>query len=319
MGIGRGVFVRACRRCCLPAHLFGVGSVIAAAIMHLFAVCRPCRRPLIRRGHAHPLGRFRLAFGELPGYCLGVVRVLTIFKRLTLWCQQKEESMKLLQPQGSAAASGTAGGITVSRNRFGFYQRNKSIPVNPSTALQNAVRSAFAELAARWSQLTQAEREAWQVYSNAVPRSDVFGQPITLDGRQMYMACNTLRKQAGLTIVDAGPTTLTLPELSLPVPTITAGDAISLGFTGTDGWATEVGGALLFYASPPKSPQTNYCRGPYRYAGKVAGAATAPTSPATLTAPFVYTEGQRVYWKAVALLADGRMSSPSYGNVFCGA
>lgn len=227
--------------------------------------------------------------------------------------------MKLLQPQGSAGASGTAGGVTISRNRFGYYQRNKAIPVNPSTGFQNAVRSAFSTLAARWSLLTSAQRTAWGTYSNAVPRNDVFGQPITLDGRQMYMACNSLRIQGGLDIVDNGPTVLTLPELTLPVPTITAGDPISLAFTNTDQWAGEVGGALLFYATNAKSPQTNYCRGPYRFAGKVSGAGTPPTSPQTLTAPFAYVEGQRVFWKAVAVTADGRISAPSFGNVFCGA
>lgn len=227
--------------------------------------------------------------------------------------------MKLMQPQGSAGASGSAGGITVSRNRFGYYQRNKSVPVNPSTVFQNAVRSAFSELAARWSLLTTPQRTAWAEYANSVPRTDVFGQPITLDGRQMFIACNSLRKQAGLTVVDSGPTTLTLPELTLPVLTITAGDPISVAFTATDSWATEAGGALLVYTSPAKSPQTNYCRGPYRYANKIAGAGTAPASPQTVSAPFVYAEGQRVFWKAVAVLADGRMTSPSYGNVFCGA
>ena len=226
---------------------------------------------------------------------------------------------KVLQPAGSMAASGSMGGTTYSRNAFGAYIKRKSIPVNPSTALQNAVRANFSEIAARWSQLTAAQRSAWQTYANAVPRSDTFGQPVTLFGRQMYIACNSLRKQAGLALVDDGPTILTLPELTLPVPTITAGDPISLAFTSTDQWAGETGGALLFFASDAKSPQTNYCRGPYRYAGKVAGAATPPTSPATLTAPFAYVEGQRVFWKAVAITADGRMSSDVFGNVFCGA
>lgn len=227
--------------------------------------------------------------------------------------------MKLLQPQGSAAASGTAGGITISRNRFGFYQRNKSVPVNPSTPFQNAVRSAFSTLAASWSLLTLNQRTAWTEYANAVPRSDVFGQPITLDGRQMYIACNSLRLQASLAIVSDGPTTLTLPELTLPVPTIAEGDDISLAYTNSDEWATAVGGALLLYTSPAKSPQTNYCRGPYRFVGKVAGAVSPPVSPATLTPPFAYVEGQKVFWKAVAVTADGRISAPSFGVVFCAA
>lgn len=275
--------------------------------MLLFAVSPARHRPLIRPGSHRPLGRYRLVFGVFSRYCLGVVHFT---ERL---------SMKVLQPAGSMAASGSVAGTTYSRNRFGSYAKRKSTPVNPNTTFQNAVRSAFSTLAARWSTLTAPQRSAWQTYSNSVPRSDTFGQPIVIDGRQMYIGCNSLRLQAGLSIVDAGPTILTLPGLTLPVPTITAGDPISLAFTGTDDWANEVGGALLLYTTDAKSPQTNYCKGPYRYAGKVAGAATPPTSPATVAAPHVYTAGQKIFWKAVAVMADGRQSAASYGSVFCGA
>ena len=227
--------------------------------------------------------------------------------------------MKVLQPAGSMSASGSVAGSTYSRNRYGAYVRNRTIPVNPNSDRQATVRSHFSTLQAAWSLLTAAQRNAWTTYANATPRNDVFGQPITLTGRSVFVGCNALRLQAGLSIVEDGPTILTLPGLTLPVPTITAGDPLSVAFTNTDEWATAVGGALLLYASDAKSPQTNYCRGPFRYAGKIAGAATPPTSPATIAAPFAYVEGQRVYWKAVAVTADGRISTPSYGNVFCGA
>ena len=227
--------------------------------------------------------------------------------------------MKVLQPVGSAAASGSAGGTTASRNRSGNYFRNKTTPVNPNTALQSAQRSRFSQLIAAWSDLTQAQRDGWGVYANAIPKNDVFGQPIVLPGRLVFIGNNALRVQAGLSIVTAAPTELTIPGLTAPVVTATAGDPLSVAFTNTDSWANEVGGALLLFTAPPKGATRNYCRGPYRYGGKIAGAATAPTSPGTITAGFTYTENQKVFWKAVALTADGRVSADAYGFCVCGA
>lgn len=228
--------------------------------------------------------------------------------------------MKVLQPAGSAAASGSSGGTTASRNRYGAYFRVKSIPVNPQSSLQTSVRSTFSQLVASWSLLTTAQRAAWATYANSVPRTDVFGNTIVLTGRDLYIGCNSLRVQAGLSVVSDGPTTLTLPLLTEPTITVSEASGISMAYDNTDGWAGEVGGGLLLFSSRPKSPQTNYCRGPYRFVGYEAGAGTPPTSPKVFaTPPYAYTEGQRVFTKAVAVMADGRISAAAYGSSFCAA
>lgn len=227
--------------------------------------------------------------------------------------------MKVLQPAGSAAASGSVGGSTYAKNRYGYYVRAKTVPVNPNSTAQVSIRSKFSQLCAAWGLLTAAQRTAWEAYSQGTPLSDVFGQPINVPGRQWFIGNNVLRLQAGLSVVSEGPTTFGLPILTLPVLTVTAGDPLSIAFTATDDWAKEVGGALMVFSSRSKAHTVNFCNGPYLYAGKIAGAATPPTSPATIAAPHVYSEGQRVFWKAVALTADGRVSADSYGNVFCAA
>lgn len=227
--------------------------------------------------------------------------------------------MKVLQPMGSLNASGSIGGQTFSRNRFGQYARARAIPVNPRTALQAAVRSTFAQMCAQWSLLTANQRGQWAEYAAAIPRVDVFGQPISPTGRNVFIGNNCLRIQSGLAAVLDGPTTLTLPELTTPVITVTAGDPISVAFTTQDAWSTPTGGGLTLFMAHPKSPQTNYCKGPYQYAGTILGAATSPTSPQTIPSPFVFTAGQRAFYRVVAMTSDGRISSPSYGDVFCGA
>lgn len=227
--------------------------------------------------------------------------------------------MKIKFGDTIAQGSGSLGGTTFSRNRYGVYARQRVVPVNPNTPAQSAVRSAFSSLNAAWSLLTDAQREAWSVYGLNTVAVDRLGQGIVLPGRQWYIGNNALRLQAGLSIVDDGPTTFGLPTMTLPVPTVTAGDPISVAFTATDPWATAVGGALLLFVARPKAPTVNFCKGPYLYAGKIAGAVAAPASPQTIAAPFAFTAGQRVFWRCVALTADGRVSADNWGSTFCGA
>lgn len=227
--------------------------------------------------------------------------------------------MKVVQPFGAQTASGSMGGTTASHNRYGAYIRTRAIPTNPQTALQAAVRGTFANLSSRWPALTQVQREAWELYAQSVPRYDSLGRAVFIPGQTMYIACNSVRVQAGAAIIDTGPTTLTTLPLTPPTITITAGDAISVAFSAADEWTTPTGGGLSLFVTPAKSPAVNFCKGPYRYAGTIDSAATSPTSPQTIPTPFVYTEGARVFYRMVAFDSIGRISADVVGNVFCGA
>ncbi len=227
--------------------------------------------------------------------------------------------MKIALAGFVAQVSGSQGGSTYSKNRYGYYVRNKTKPVNPNTPAQSSIRSKFAQLMSSWGLLTTAQREAWSNYALNTPIIDKLGKGIILPGQQMYVGNNVLRLQAGLSIVSDGPVTFGLPELTLPVATITAGDPMSIAITNTDSWAGEVGGALLVFASRPKAPTVNFFKGPWLYAGKIAGAATPPVSPQTVAAPFAYSADQQIFLRYVAVTADGRVSADNYGSCFCGA
>ena len=218
-------------------------------------------------------------------------------------------------------ASGSVGGMTFSRNRYGMYTRAKGLPVNPNSEQQQAVRQIFSALASAWNGvLDSAERAGWDDYAAQMVWSDSLGEPIKLTGQSVYAQCNTPRLQAGLTRVDTAPEVFTQPVFTMP--TITADDSdgkINVAFTNTDAWATEVGGALLVYAGRPLSPTIKFFKGPYRYAGKVAGAAQAPTSPVALDMPFDITAGQQVGVFGRVLRADGRISAPFRALVTCGS
>lgn len=207
--------------------------------------------------------------------------------------------------------SGKIRGIVASHNRGGQYFRGLTIPTNPNTSQQIAVRNALSALQVLFSStLTAAQRTGWQTYATNTPVTDVLGDSITLTGQQMFVKCNSIRSQSGLSIIQAPPALYGLAGITIPVPTIVAaGTTASIAFTNTDAWAGEVGGALLVYASRPMSGTINYFKGPYRYAGKVAGAGTPPTTPAVITLPFtIGAATTKMGFRFVAVRADGRPS-----------
>lgn len=207
--------------------------------------------------------------------------------------------------------SGKIRGIVASHNRGGQYFRGLTVPVNPNTAQQQAVRNALSSLQVLFANtLTLAQRVGWQTYATNTPVTDALGDSITLTGQQMFVKCNTLRSQAGLTIIAAPPGVYGLSGITIPVPTIiAAGTTASVAFTNTDAWAGEIGGALLVYASRPMGATINYFKGPYRYAAKVAGAVSPPASPSVVTLPFtIGSAGTKMGFRFVAVRADGRPS-----------
>lgn len=208
-------------------------------------------------------------------------------------------------------ASGSAGGATFAHNSGGLYMRARSIPTNPSTAFQTAVRNILSGLSQAWSAtLTTAQRTAWDTYATNVPLIGPLGDSRKVGGLAMYIRCNTPRVQAGLSSIAAAPTIFTLGTFTNPTLTITASTGlISVAFTNTDLWASATTGALLVYSSRPQSVGINFFKGPYRLAGKIVGATVPPTSPVSVTSPFTLTAGQKVFVQIQATLPDGRLSA----------
>lgn len=209
-------------------------------------------------------------------------------------------------------ASGSIGGVTYSHNTGGMYTRARAIPTNPNTSQQQAMRNFMGQLTTRWqSTLTALQRTGWDTFATNVLLPDTLGEPRKVPAMAWYLKANSLRLQAGVAVIDAAPTIFDLATLTIPVPTVTAaGTTVSVAYTNTDAWAGEAGGYLLVYASRAQNSTINSFKGPYRYAAKVTGAATPPTSPAVITLPFVTgPTGSKQMFKFVAVRADGRPSA----------
>jgi hypothetical protein len=210
--------------------------------------------------------------------------------------------------------SGSIGGLTGYASRGGLILRARGIPSGGPTVWQQAVRSYMGVLSTAWAVLTPANRALWDAYGASVGLVDALGNTIYVPGRQHYIRSNLPRLQAGLSIIPAGPSNLSLPSLSPVAGSMTSATNVhAVTFNNADLWATAVGGALLLYYSEPQSVTVNSFSGPYRYGGKIAGAASPPTSPGSITMPFPFGVSVRVFFKAEAVTAEGRLSNSFRG------
>lgn len=212
--------------------------------------------------------------------------------------------------------SGSVGGLTGSHNQGGMYFRARSIPVNPNTVQQQAVRNFLSQCATAWlGTLTAAQRAAWETYAANVPLVDALGEPRHTTGIAHYIRSNVPRLQAGLPRVDAGPTIFALPTFNtLSFSVDAANDEIDVVFDDTEAWVDEDDCGLLIYCSRPQGATINYWKGPYRYADMIEGNSVTPeTSPYAAALPFPAEVGHVVHAKCLLSRADGRLSSPFRG------
>lgn len=215
---------------------------------------------------------------------------------------------------GIVQASGSLGGNTYARNRYGNYMRARTKPVNPNSSSQQAIRSAMTQMVSRWANtLTAAQRTAWALYASSVGMLNRLGESVNLSGFNHFIRSASLRSYIGATIVDAGPTTFSLPESdsTLAVSISAATQKLNITFDDTMDWCDLDEAHMAIFMGSPQSPTINFFNGPWKLAGTIDGdSVTPPTSPdANLDCPFVATEGQKVWIYARITLDDGRVSS----------
>lgn len=207
--------------------------------------------------------------------------------------------------------SGSVGGLTVSHNRGGLYFRARTIPTNPGTSFQTAVRNAVASLVNLWHDaLDAAQRETWDTYAANVAFVNRLGDPTFLSGLNQYVRSNVPRLQTGLVRVDDAPATFNTGEFTaMTFSTSATVQLTAVTFTEADDWVNEDDAAAILYLSRPQNDTINFFKGPYRFAGSVLGNLALPeTSPQTITTPFVVVEDQRLFGYIRVSRADGRLS-----------
>lgn len=225
-------------------------------------------------------------------------------------------------PEGQQR-SGSAGGTVYSHNRYGAYIRARSIPVNPNTPRQVAVRARMQSLSIAWQTvLTPAQRDAWEVYGSNVSWQNKFGETVHLPGLNHFVRSNAALLQAGIAQVNDAPTIFTLatPEIALEVTGSEGTQVVTVSFLDTMPWCAEDDAFQSVFVGLPKNPSTNFFGGPWRFAGVILGDSAAPiVSPQTVPSPYPIAESQKVWVRTRIGRADGRLSEVTSAVFLCAA
>ena len=102
-----------------------------------------------------------------------------------------------------------------------------------------AIRGALQALSIAWvTTLTQAKRDAWDMYGSNVSWLNRLGASVSLTGLSHYIRSNASRLQAGLTRIDDAPTTYALapPEQALTMSASEATQQLTCTFDDTAAW-----------------------------------------------------------------------------------
>jgi hypothetical protein len=215
---------------------------------------------------------------------------------------------------GVTQLSGSVGGTTYARNRFGNYMRSRTKPVNPGTQAQDNVRTSMSFLTAHWSTvLTAGERIAWATYAAAIAMKNRLGETVYLTGFNHFVRSNVEHYRLMSLVTKTGPAVLTLPakDVGFTCSGSVATQLITVNFTENTEWAIEVGAELFLYQGQPRSHTHLFFAGPWKVLGMVYGTTTpGAQSPVTKAAVMTLTLGQLITVYARIRRADGRLSEP---------
>lgn len=220
---------------------------------------------------------------------------------------------------GILAMSGSIGGNTHARNRFGFYTRARTKPVNPNSDRQTTARARIMLLTEAWrDELSDAQRTAWEAYAAAIIWNNKLGEQVKLTGFNHFVRSNAAYLQVTPDRFTDGPTTMSLPAGD-PAFAIELSEAngITVTFDSTMAWASEGGAGMMIDIGTPQNPTRNFFGGPWRYHGWIGGTIPGPTpSPDGPTPVTCWTliEGHRVWARASIVRADGRLSTKYTAN-----
>ena len=224
---------------------------------------------------------------------------------------------------GVVQMSGSIGGTTYGRNRYGNIARARTTPVNANTARQSAIRAIMSSVSQSWfSALTAAQRAAWGVYASNVPATNKLGEVIYLSGYNQFIKSNVAAQNAGLPAISDAPTIFTLPgeDTSFAVAISVASQELSVTIDESDDWLDEAGGAMIIQMGLPQNDSIEFFGGPYRHADSIDGDdTTPPTTPATVACPYVVAAEQKVWTRGRIIRADGRLSDWFRVNSIVGA
>ena len=105
-------------------------------------------------------------------------------------------------------ASGSIGGITLQRNKYGMTMREKPLPGNPSSSGQYVVRQHMITVQNAWRDLTDAQRLQWDRFLDFSGQTINKDKSVRLSGHALYIKYQMIRLLSGrplLTTIEYSP------------------------------------------------------------------------------------------------------------------
>jgi hypothetical protein len=206
--------------------------------------------------------------------------------------------------------SGSIGTQTWSHNRYGAYVRNRSIPVQPGSAVQLQRRAAMALHSSAWQDLSATQRLSWKVWAENNPIVDRLGDKRILPGHAAYVQLNSrLSLIPAAAISDppivAAPDALTSVSIAASVAT----QNVVVTFAATPLGANDT---ICLWACVTPTATINYVKNLMRFIACGSGAQTSPfTTSAVATTCGNLTLGETVIvYASVIGITTGQISPP---------
>lgn len=198
---------------------------------------------------------------------------------------------------------GRLSGCVFSHNKGGDYVRKGTTPTNPNTSRQQTTRSILGSYSTFWlSNLSQAARDAWDVWAATHPVKNSLGEDVYISGLAWYVKCCTRLSDAGEGAPSMPPTEGAPDGFTSLACDISAVATVDVTFVPALG-ATEV---MQLWASLPvtvgSKPNLKQCR-------LVGYSALAEASPWAATLPHSFQTGQRGVFYACVLGEEGLISA----------
>lgn len=210
-----------------------------------------------------------------------------------------------------AEARGSVGGAVFSRNRSGAYVRNRTKPVDPSTARQNAQRTRMSASVVQWRALDEAERLAFNAKALVSPFVNRLGETINLSGMNLFMRSANLLAQAGIAPITVPPVSPILDDKGA-FASYTGASGLELNSTVAD-WPTD--SIMLAGFAIDLTNSTVYFKGPYPKAAVLAALDfTLDVAVLEADADLQADSSQGVTYRLVA--PDGAASAIRYARTF---
>lgn len=93
--------------------------------------------------------------------------------------------------------SGSIGGITFQRNKFGMTLREKPLPLNPFTSAQYVVRQHMQSIQISWQNLTDAQRLQWDRFLDFSGQTINSNKSVKLSGHTLFIKYQMIRLMSG--------------------------------------------------------------------------------------------------------------------------